>query len=183
MSSRRGRMTVTGEHATIVFERALRHRPEHVWEAIATPEGLRAWLLCTEAKIEGRAGGRIELVSGPPRYRSTGTILRWEPPRVLEYEWKVAPVPEMPRGEDAIFRYELFPTDEGTRLIVTCRHITAATAGGFLPGLHVFLDRLEAQLDGAPPSDRPDDWLVAFAELRASGEYEEWELHAAAPGE
>jgi uncharacterized protein YndB with AHSA1/START domain len=176
---RRGTLVVDGEHATLTFERVYRHPPERVWDAISTPEGLRGWLLCTHAVIDGRVGGRIELVSGPPGYRSTGAILAWEPPRLLEYEWNVAPVPEMPRGQRAIFRFELTPSSGGdaTRLVVTYRRLTAETAGGFLPGLHAFLDRLEAQLDGrALP-----DWRARFAELAA--DYPEWKGHAPGPGE
>lgn len=168
-ASKRGRAVIEGETATLEFERLLRHSPERVWEAISTPEGLADWLLCSEARIDGRVGGTIELVSGPPRYRSTGKILRWDPPRVLEYEWKVAPVPEMPRGEDAIFRYELFPAEDGaTRLLVTYRNMTKSTARGFLPGVHAFLDRLEAQLNG----QQLPDWMTRFTELRAT--YPEW---------
>jgi hypothetical protein len=63
--------------------------------------------MCPEASTEPRVGGRIAQVSGPAQYRSEGTILAWEPPRLFEYEWNVAPVPEMPRGERAIFRFEL----------------------------------------------------------------------------
>ncbi|TMA26452.1 MAG: hypothetical protein E6J88_08950 [Deltaproteobacteria bacterium] len=100
-------------------------------------------------------------------------ILRWEPPRVFEYEWKVAPVPEMPLGENAIFRYELAPEDSSTLLTVTYRRITKQTASGFLPGLHAFLDRLEAQLDEKPLPD----WSARFAELL--GQYPEWTKHAA----
>jgi hypothetical protein len=125
--------------------------------------------------IEGRAGGRIEMVSGAAGYRSTGKVLVWEPPRVLEYEWNVEPVPEMPRGEHAIFRYELTPDGDSTRVLVTYRRITKETARGFLPGLHAFLDRLEAQLDGRPLPD----FLQRFGELRA--EYPEWS-HAPDPG-
>lgn len=139
------------EHATLTFRRVYPHRIEHVWEAIATPEGLRGWLMVTEATIDGRTGGRIDMKSGPSRFHSTGNILVWEPPHVIEYEWNVAPVPEMPHGERAIFRYELArdPNDtESTRLLVTYRRISMQTARGFLPGLHAFLDRLEAQLDG-----------------------------------
>lgn len=174
----RGHITVDGEHATLVFHRSYGHAPERVWDAISTAEGLRGWLLCTHALIEGRVGGRIELVSGPPQYRSTGKILAWEPPRLLEYEWNVAPVPEMPRGENAVFRFELTPEPAGdvTHLVVTYRRITAQTARGFLPGLHVFLDRLEAQLDArAMP-----DWMHRFAEVRA--DYPEWSGHAPDPG-
>jgi uncharacterized protein YndB with AHSA1/START domain len=173
---RNGTLLADGEHATLTFHRVYDHAPEKVWAAITTPEGLRGWLLCTEAVIEGRAGGRIEMVSGPPGYRSTGKILAWEPPRLFEYEWKVAPVPEMPRGEQAIFRYELAPVGEATHLVVTVRRITQQTARGFLPGLHAFLERLEAQLAGrALP-----DWLERFGALRA--EYPEWSGHAPPAG-
>lgn len=175
MPWRKGTLVEDGEHATLSFRRVYRHALDHVWNAIATPEGLREWLLCSRALIEPRAGGRIELVSGPSGYHSVGKILVWEPPRVLEYEWNVAPVPEMPKGEHAIFRYELCAEGDATRLLVTYRRITRQTAGGFLPGLHAFLDRLEAQLDGRTPPD----WLQRFAEVRL--EYAEWSGHASGP--
>lgn len=175
---RKGTLTDDGQYARLTFERVYRHRPEHVWEALSTPDGLREWLLCESALIEACPGGRIELVSGPARYHSTGVILTWDPPRVLEYEWNVAPVPEMPQGERAIFRYELTPEGEdGTRLVVDYRRITKQTARGFLPGLHAFLDRLEAQLDGDPLPD----WMLRFAELQA--EYPEWSGHAPHPAQ
>ena len=173
---RDGTLLEEGEHATLTFRRLYRHRPEQVWDAIATPDGLRGWLMCTHAVIEGRVGGRIEMISGPPAYRSTGKVLAWEPPRLLEYEWNVAPVPEMPRGEQAIFRYELSPEGTSTRLLVTYRRLTRQSARGFLPGLHAFLDRLEAQLDARPLPE----WLARFAELRAA--YPEWSGHAPPPG-
>ena len=177
MQPRKGTLAVEGEHATLVFHRVYPHRVEHVWDAISTPEGLSGWLLAAEARIEGRVGGRIEMVSGPAAYRSTGEILAWEPPRLLEYEWNVGPVPEMPRGERAIFRYELTPDDDRTILVVTYRRITTQTARGFLPGLHAFLDRLEAQLDGrAMP-----DFVQRFGALMA--EYPEWSGHAPDAGE
>lgn len=174
---RKGTLVEDGEYATLTFQRVYRHAPEHVWDAIATPEGLREWLMCTHAVIEGHVGGRIELVSGPTGYDSTGKILAWEPPCVLEYEWNVGPVPEMPRGEHAIFRYELTPDGDSTHVLVTYRRITKRTARGFLPGLHTILDRLEAQLDGRPLPE----WMQRFAELRA--EYPEWSGHAPDPGE
>jgi uncharacterized protein YndB with AHSA1/START domain len=174
---RNGTLLEDGEHATLTFHRVYAHAPDKVWEAIATPEGLRGWLLCTESVIEGHVGGRIEMVSGPAGYRSTGKILAWEPPRLLEYEWNVAPVPEMPRGEQAIFRYELQPEGDGTQLLVTYRRITLRSARGFLPGLHAFLDRLEAQLAGCALPD----WLERFGVLRAA--YPEWSGHAPPSGE
>jgi uncharacterized protein YndB with AHSA1/START domain len=163
----KGTSVVHGELADLTFRREYRHAIEHVWDAIATPDGLRAWLMATDVVIDPRAG-RMEMVSGPSRFRSTGRILVWEPPRVFEYEWQVAPVTEMPHGERAVVRYELEARGDVTRLVVTYRGLTARTSTGFLPGLHAFLDRLEAHLDGRPQPG----FLQRFEELRP--EYPAW---------
>lgn len=174
----KGTTTLDAEgYATLTFLRAYRHAPEHVWDAISTPEGLREWLLCSHVELEPRVGGRIALVSGPAQYRSSGVILVWDPPRVLEYEWNVEPVAEMPNGERAVFRYELAWDGVVTRLLVTYRRLTEATAKGFVVGLHALLDRLEAQLEGA----QLPDFAARFELLRAA--YPEWSHDAPTPGE
>ena len=147
----RGLLVDEDGYATLTFHRVYRHRIEHVWEAIATPEGLRGWLLCSFAAIDGRVGGRIDLVSGAAAYRSTGAILAWDPPSRLEYEWNVEPVPEMPAGERAIFRFDLASFDDGkaTRLDVTYRRITTRTAASGPAGYPVYLT------DSSPISNRP----------------------------
>jgi uncharacterized protein YndB with AHSA1/START domain len=168
----RGTLATDGAFATLTFRRTYAHRREDVWAAISTPDGLREWLLCSVATLEGKVGGRVELVSGPARYHSTGVVLTWDPPRVLEYEWNVAPLPEMPHGERAIFRFELDADGGSTNLLVTYRRLTPHTARGFLPGVHAFLERLEAQVARrALP-----DWGRRFAELQL--DYPEWPGHA-----
>jgi uncharacterized protein YndB with AHSA1/START domain len=162
-------------HATLTFLRAYRHRPELVWEAISTAEGLSEWLLCSRAIIEPQKGGRIELVSGPAQYHSSGVILEWEPPRLLEYEWNVEPVAEMPKGEHAVFRFELSWDGAVTRMCVTYRRMTQETAKGFVVGVHALLERLEAQLSGRTLPD----FFARFSALRA--EYPEWSHDAPAP--
>lgn len=163
-----GTLAPDGDRATLTFRRTYPHRIEHVWDAISTPEGLRGWLMVTDATIEGRTGGRFEMKSGPARFHSTGRILAWAPPHLLEYEWNVDPVPEMPHGERAIFRYELTEAGGSTHVVVIYRQISLSTARGFLPGLHAFLDRLEAQLAGA----KMPGFNERFGEVRA--EYPEW---------
>jgi uncharacterized protein YndB with AHSA1/START domain len=59
-----GKLVEHGAHATLTFRRLYQHAPEHVWSAIATPDGLAAWLMCTDARIDGRAGGTIEMEIG-----------------------------------------------------------------------------------------------------------------------
>jgi uncharacterized protein YndB with AHSA1/START domain len=158
--SRKGKVMVDGEQATITFRRILHHPPELVWEAITDPVELKGWLMCSFAKIEARTGGSIEMVSGPAQYHVKGKILVWDPPKVYEHEWKVDPVAEMPHGEDAIFRYELTREGDATLLTVTYRRLSRRTAGGFAPGAHALLDRLAAQLDHQPLPD----WMSRFKE-------------------
>jgi uncharacterized protein YndB with AHSA1/START domain len=161
--ARTGTVRIDGQFATIVFVRILRHAPEVVWRAITDPAELKHWLMCTSATIDGTAGGRVAMVSGPAQFQVTGAILAWDPPRVYEHEWTVAPTPHMPAGENAIFRYELVPHGAHTQLTVTYRRLTALTARGFAPGTHLLLDRLEAQLDqGILPG-----WMPRFDELRS----------------
>ena len=136
-----------GEHATLTFRRVYRHAIEHVWDAIATPEGLRGWLMAPRRGSRAAPAAHRDGV-GTRGTTRPGRILAWEPPRLLEYEWNVAPVPEMPRGERAIFRYEL-DADGESRGSRDYRRITLANGARIsCPVLHAFLDRLEAQLDG-----------------------------------
>jgi len=153
-----GEVTVEGATARLVFRRHYHHPPERVWSAITEPEQLRSWML-TEARIDGRPGGSVDLVTGPDRVHATGRVLQWEPPRVCEYEWNVPPGPLMPSGEAAVIRWELTPDSDGTLLVLTHRHLSRATAAVFARGQRGFLDRLSAQLDGRalpewPPAPR-----------------------------
>jgi uncharacterized protein YndB with AHSA1/START domain len=128
-----------------VFRRRIEHSPEAVWKALTDPSELSHWYL-TRAEIDGREGGLIDFLSGPSRMHVTGRILTWEPPKVFEHEWKVAPRPELPSGEDAVIRWELHRDGKGTLIHLEHRRLNRETALGFAPGTHAFLDRLEAQL-------------------------------------
>jgi uncharacterized protein YndB with AHSA1/START domain len=161
--TRKGRVIIEGNHATIIFERVMRHAPELVWQAITNPEDLKKWLMCSSAKIEGQVGGSVEMFAGPAQFHVTGKVLAWDPPRMYAHEWKVAPSALMPQGEDAICRYELIPQGSHTLLKITYERLTQQTSRGFAPGTHVLLDRMEAQLDKTPLPD----WMKRFGELQS----------------
>ncbi len=102
----------------------------------------------------------IDMVAtGPPlpveKKRMTGRILVWDPPRVLEHEWKQAIV------EDSVVRYELHADGDGTLLRFIHRGLGARNATGFRGGTHAFLDRLEAYLAG----DELPDWATRRQEI------------------
>jgi len=134
---------IDGEGATMTFVRHLPYPIEAVWRAIADPEERASWF--GETAIEGRVGGAIEMVPHETpvpveQKRMTGRILVWDPPHVLEHEWKQAIV------EDGVVRYELVRDGEGTVLRLSHRGLGVRNAKGFMPGTHAFVDRLEAHL-------------------------------------
>ena len=91
MSERDGRLTVDGDRAVLNFERRLPFPVEVVWSAITDPQERAQWF--GETTIEAREGGTIDMVATgpllpPERKRMTGRILVWDPPHVLEHEWK-----------------------------------------------------------------------------------------------
>jgi len=154
--------------ASLVYKRQLAASPERVWVAITDPKELKQWYM-SETTIDPRLGGKIESISGPSRFQASGAILAWEPPHVFEYEWNVAPRAELPQGEQAVVRYELAAKDGGTHLTMTFTRLSIGTARGFAPGMHAFLDRLEALLAGQPLPD----WMTRFGQVQAA--YPSWQ--------
>lgn len=72
--------------------------------------------------------------------------------------------------ERAIARWELAPTETGTRLTVTFRGLTRRVAIGFAPGTEAFLERLSALLDGAPLPDWTERWIALRGDYGWEGE-------------
>ncbi|HZA12824.1 SRPBCC family protein [Mycobacterium sp.] len=161
MNARNGRLVVDGDRAVLNFERRLPYPIEAVWSAITEPGERRQWM--GETTIDGREGGVIDMVpSGPPfppeHKRMTGRILVWDPPHVLEHEWKQSIV------EDSVVRYELSSDGDETLLRFSHRGLSVRNATGFLPGTHAFLDRLEAHLGG----ERLPNWSARYQEVAQS---------------
>jgi uncharacterized protein YndB with AHSA1/START domain len=158
MIGRDGRLIVEGDKAVLKFERRLPFPIEVVWSAITDPEEREQWFGVTT--IDARVGGEIEMVAtGPPlppeRKRMTGRILVWDPPHVLEHEWK------QPIVEDGVVRYELSTDGAGTLLRFTHRGLGVRIASGYRGGSHAYLDRLEAYLAG----DELPDWTTRRKEI------------------
>jgi uncharacterized protein YndB with AHSA1/START domain len=168
-----GSVTYDGDYATITFSRRIGHPPEDVWSAITDPEQLQGWYM-TRATIAGGKGGSIDFVSGPSQLHITGRILSWDPPHLFEHEWRVDPRPDLPSGEESLVRWELAREGHETLMTFTFRRLTRRTATGFAPGMHAFLDRLVAQLDG----ESVPEWTSLASRMR--GYYPPWQ--SSSPG-
>lgn len=159
MSTPLGTILLEDGRAAICFERRYPYPVETVWTALTEPSELAAWL--GHVQLEGRAGGAILIEAGPSHIpvqhrRVTGRIFVRDPPRVLEYEWRQAIV------EESTLRFELQPDGDATILKLTHRWLSVPNAGGFIPGWHAYLDRLDARLGG----DEIPDWSQRFGALR-----------------
>lgn len=164
-----GTVTIEGEYATLQYKRVLSHSLEDVWKAITEPEQLSNWF-STKATIDGRLDGKIEFITGPSGFHTTGKILVWDPPHVFEHEWHIAPHQHIPKGEsESIIRWELIQKGDSTLLTVTHRRLSKSTALGFAPGMHAFLDRLESHLN----KETLPNWMERYAEVKES--YPSWQ--------
>ncbi len=147
MTTGDGTLVVSGEIAVIAFERRLGQPIDAVWAALTEPEQLAAWL--GPGTFEPRQGGQVSIRTGPAdqpeRQRvMSGEVLTWDPPRVLEYEWR------QPGLDLSVVRYDLEPEGAGTVLRLTHRRSVTPVAFGGRAGWHAYLDRLAAHLGGLP---------------------------------
>jgi uncharacterized protein YndB with AHSA1/START domain len=154
-----GTLERTADGGVIRFERHLAYPTDEVWEAITRPERLADWWLPFDADItvDLREGGEIVMSArGDEDITITCTILRVEPPRVLEHT----------HGDPgSIMRWELEPAETGCilRLSHFVTDPAAAIEKCFVVGLQTSLSRLEPTLAGKPVAW---DW-DAFAEAQA----------------
>ena len=159
--SRNGTFTIEGDQTVMTFRRRLPYPIQAVWAAITDPDQREQWM--GKTAIDAREGGSIETVASDPpaaeeAKRMTGRILVWDPPHVLEHEWK------QPIVEDGVVRYELTADGDGTLLRFTHRGLGVRNASGFLGGSHAYLDRLEAYLTG----EELPDWTTRRLEVNQS---------------
>ncbi len=135
-----GVVTPRGDRYDVRFERHYPRPPETVWSALTEPARLADWLGAT--RVEPYVGGRIDLIQNSPA-PATGTVLVWEPPKLLEFTWSNDDAP------DSVVRYELTPAEGGTRLVFLQTGIMHQRSALMLPGWHQLFDRLGNLLEGS----------------------------------
>jgi uncharacterized protein YndB with AHSA1/START domain len=97
----------------VSFSILVRAKPERVYDAIATAEGLDAWFT-TSASVDARRGGQIHFRWkdwGPERYtgENGGPVLEARRPERFVFQWKVDS-----GSYDTTVEINFEPVDEGT---------------------------------------------------------------------
>ncbi|MEO6993830.1 MAG: SRPBCC family protein [Lacunisphaera sp.] len=148
---------------------------ERIWEYLTDDEKRSRWF--AGGTMEKRQGGKMELSflhktiapgETPPEqfkkvhetgFKMPGTILRWEPPRVLSYTF----------DDDSDVTFELTP--EGNQVVLVLTHRSRGddipSLSGYASGWHTHFALLIALLEGTPP---PPFWAM---HQRLKAEYEE----------
>ena len=139
MSGGLGRVQVEGGRVALRFERAYAAPPEEVWAALTEPESIRRWLLA-DAVLEPRVGGAFGL-RWDRGQGADGTVLAWEPPRLLEVEWA-------DRDGRSLLRVEIRPSGAGSALVLDHREIPERAAVSMGAGWDAHLTALGEALEG-----------------------------------
>lgn len=170
------RGTIDGD--SVRFERLLPGPIERVWSYLTDGSLLATWLVESGA-VPPRAGESFVLkmrggddVPEREGYEANvyGTVLRYEPPQVLEYTWGV----KGPDGAmlDSTVRFELEPRGDEVALILMHRPVMPGFEARTLAGWHSLLEALRARLDGSEPPD-------TMATMRAR--LDEYEAYSGTP--
>jgi uncharacterized protein YndB with AHSA1/START domain len=171
-----GTVSTSGNTWTLRFERDLKHPIEKVWDALTNNSAIKEWL-ADDGDIELREGGRVRLKD----HEIDSTIVDLDPPRVIEYGWRG------PHYDGGTVRWELQPTESGTRLELTHRVdvMSPEKAEEFkqrmpdlpegweplpstLAGWHSILERFMAAVDGSPIGDDMDRWRQLHEHYKVS---------------
>jgi uncharacterized protein YndB with AHSA1/START domain len=130
----------SGGRWTLVFVRDLHHPPDKVWAALTDPTQLREWAPFTTDRDLGRPGeATLTMIDGEVAEDLPATVARAEPPTLLEYTW----------GQD-LLRWELAPTERGTRLTLQHTIQDLDWVPKVAAGWHICLVVAELLLDGTP---------------------------------
>ncbi len=151
-----GTLTRDDDTPVITFTRTFAVQPAALWEALTTGAGLEAWLV-ERASVEGGPGGSVEMMFDDDNV-VTGRITVWEPMTHFAHEWIIND--EFPSE----ISYRLTPNDSGTELRLVHRGLPEEVTGGYTPGWHAFLVRLDALLTDAPVAEW-DDLFAAVMPL------------------
>lgn len=144
--STNGTVERTPGGGVVRFDRSLSFPIDEVWAALTEPERLADWWppFAADVTVDLREGGKIVFDWPDSDFPTLEfTIVRLEAPTLLEHSHT---------SPGSWMRYELEPTDDGTRLLATyfVPDLDTAIARGDLIGLHYSLDRLVPALSGHP---------------------------------
>ena len=137
-----GRLIEVDGRSVVRFVRRYPVSREKLWSALTDPDRMARWAF--RGELEPRDGGTLRFDYGEGG-SVDGTVLVWDEPSVLEYEWGADS--EMPWH----VRFELSSDDEGGTVLTFDHLLPDPSVPEFAAGWHWHLDRLTMHLGGVEP--------------------------------
>lgn len=130
---------------TLIFERTVAHPPERVWRAMTDEQEITAWMRYP-VKFKAEVGARVSYFDGA----NAGMVFIADAPHALAFSfWDPNNPAEAGKIEtEWTVRWDLEPTDGGTRITFTHRRLSGHVMWGVGDGWHQFIAQLIAFLDG-----------------------------------
>lgn len=136
MENQLGKFTKERDGYQVKFERVFPFARPLVWDAITNPARLAIWF--TDIEMDFREGGAITIYfRDKERTKSSGKIIRINPPHLFQYSW-----------EDELATWELFEEINSCRLVLTYSKLPDEYAKSVPAGWHILLDQLDTMLHG-----------------------------------
>ena len=113
--------THQAEELKIQFEIEIDAPPARVWEKMASQNAMNAWL-ARNLVFEHEVGGRFQMkgeVPGEGPYLFTGEVVKIVAEKELAFTWKSELGEDGEWTEHTLVRFQLEPTESGTRVTLT----------------------------------------------------------------
>lgn len=137
-----GVITRLGDIFEVRLDRVFEHDQSSVWSMLTEPQALCQWL--APGSIELRLDGAVHIDFADSGATIDSTVLRFDPPRLLEYSWSSGDDPQRP------LRWELDAVRGGTRLTLIVRLPIGEDVAKVCAGFDAHLEMLAASLEGVP---------------------------------
>lgn len=143
-----GRLVDLGGRSAVRFVRRYPVSREELWSALTEPDRMARWAF--RGDLEPRNGGTLRFEYGEAG-GADGTVLVWDQPSVLEYEWDTEG--EMPWR----IRFELTSDGDEATLLTFDHFLPDPSVPEFAAGWHWHLDRLATLVAGGTPAEVESD--------------------------
>ncbi len=135
-----GRIKKSDDGFEIQLERTFAHDQNAVWRMLTEPQAFMLWL--APGSIELRVGGIVHIDFAESGSVIKSTVLKLDPPRLIEYSWSSGNEPERP------LCWKLNPAPEGTQLLLILWLPAAEDPAKACAGFDAHLEMLSAALEG-----------------------------------
>ena len=142
-----GRLIDVGGRSVVRFTRRYPVSREELWSALTEPDRMARWAF--RGELEPRNGGSLRFDYGEAG-GADGTVLVWDEPSVLEYEWDG-------HGMEWRIRFELVSDGEDATLLTLDHLLPDPSMPEFAAGWHWHLDRLATLAAGGVPAEVDSD--------------------------